>query len=80
VNRPVVVALAIVLLLALTFSACSYVTWHERERLIRSADAGSTAAHVLILAANFWARHAVFLTILGIMGVFGIRRIFSRFW
>lgn len=79
-SRSVVVAVAIVLFLALTFSACSYVTWHERERLIRSADAGSTAAHVLILAANFWARYALFLTIFGIMSVFSIRRIISRFW
>ena len=77
-SRPAVIAVVVVLLLAATFSACSYVTWHERERLIRSAEAGSKAAHVLILAANFWARYAIFLTLAGISSVFTVRRLVSR--
>lgn len=54
-SRPVIIAIAVVLLLAVTFSACSYITWHERDRVIKSAESGSMPARVLIAAANFWA-------------------------
>ena len=74
-TRPVIIAIAVVLLLAGTFSACSYVTWHELDRLTKLTDSGSMAARVLILAANFWARYAIFLTILGITSIFTVRRI-----
>ena len=73
------IAVVVVLLLAATFSACSYVVWHERDRLIKSAESGSTAAHVVILAANFWARYAVFFAIMGISIVLAASRILSRF-
>jgi hypothetical protein len=74
-TRPVVIAIAVVLLLAATFSACSYVTWHELDRLTKLTDSGSMAARVLIAAANFWARYALFLTIFGITSIFTVRRL-----
>ena len=78
-NRSVVIAVVVVLLLAVAFSACSYVVGHQRDRIIRSAEAGSLPARVLVDSANFWARYAIFLTIAGVVGVFQIRRLISRF-
>jgi hypothetical protein len=64
---------AVVCVFAL-FSACTAVVSHEREGLIRAADAGSTAARLLIAGSNFWARYLVFFVIMVVTGsVFGTR-------
>jgi hypothetical protein len=77
-NRPVVKAVMAVVGVAALFSACSFVTWRQLGPLTAAADSGNAGAHALILAFNFWARYALFLTIAAVFGIFSIRRFIER--
>jgi hypothetical protein len=70
----VIAAVTVVAMVAL-FSACTAVVSHERESLIRTAEAGSMAARVLIEGANFWARYFIFFIIMIVSLAFFLRRI-----
>ena len=62
-KRTGVIALIVLLAIVAVFSACTLVVSHERETFIRSAQAGSGVARLLIAGANFWSRYTVFFLI-----------------
>ena len=57
------IALIVLLAIIAVISACTVAVEHDRDRIIRSAEAGSQVSRALIVGANFWARYFVFCTI-----------------
>ncbi len=77
-RTKIVVVVAFVSIVAV-FSACTAVVAHERETVVRSAEAGSTAARFLIAGSNFWSRYCLFFIIAGVSAGTFVRRILMEF-
>ncbi len=75
-TKRIGVIVAIVLLgIFAVVSAGTVLVEHDRDRMIRAADAGSGVCRALILGANFWARYFMFCTVGSFALSFFVRRI-----